>query len=51
MSWAPIYVACRFAFGDLTFEEERRSVELFASEVMPHLKARQPAEVAAAASQ
>ena len=43
------YVACRFAFGDLTFEEERRSVELFASEVMPHLKARQPAEVAAAA--
>jgi alkanesulfonate monooxygenase SsuD/methylene tetrahydromethanopterin reductase-like flavin-dependent oxidoreductase (luciferase family) len=36
------YVACRFAFGDLTFEEERRSVELFAGEVMPGLRERQP---------
>jgi alkanesulfonate monooxygenase SsuD/methylene tetrahydromethanopterin reductase-like flavin-dependent oxidoreductase (luciferase family) len=35
------YVACRFAFGDLTFEETRRSVELFAAEVMPRLQARQ----------
>jgi alkanesulfonate monooxygenase SsuD/methylene tetrahydromethanopterin reductase-like flavin-dependent oxidoreductase (luciferase family) len=35
------YIACRFAFGDLTFEETRRSVELFASEVMPRLRARE----------
>ena len=33
------YVACRFAFGDLTFEESRRSVELFAEQVMPRLRA------------
>ena len=33
------YVACRFAFGDLTFEEARRSVELFAEQVMPRLQA------------
>jgi alkanesulfonate monooxygenase SsuD/methylene tetrahydromethanopterin reductase-like flavin-dependent oxidoreductase (luciferase family) len=36
------YVACRFAFGDLTFEEARRSVELFAEQVMPRLRAQQP---------
>ncbi len=36
------YVACRFAFGDLTFDETRRSIELFAEHVMPQLKARQP---------
>ena len=36
------YVACRFAFGDLTFEEALRSVELFAAEVMPGLRARAP---------
>ena len=36
------YVACRFAFGDLTFEETRRSVELFAEQVMPRLRAQQP---------
>jgi alkanesulfonate monooxygenase SsuD/methylene tetrahydromethanopterin reductase-like flavin-dependent oxidoreductase (luciferase family) len=36
------YVACRFAFGDLTFEEARRSVELFAEKVMPRLRAGQP---------
>ena len=36
------YVACRFAFGDLTFEEARRSVELFAEQVMPRLRAREP---------
>src|SRR4029078_9228589 len=35
------YVACRFAFGDLTFEETRRSVELFAGEVMPRLQVKQ----------
>jgi len=35
------YVACRFAFGDLTFEEARRSVDLFAGEVMPRLQARE----------
>ena len=30
------YLLCRFAFGDLSLEESRRSVGLFASEVMPH---------------
>jgi len=30
------YLLCRFAFGDLTFAESQRSVDLFASEVMPH---------------
>ena len=35
------YVACRFAFGDITFDETRRSIELFAEQVMPQLKARQ----------
>ena len=34
------YIACRFAFGDITFEEARRSVELFAEQVMPRLRAR-----------
>jgi len=36
------YVACRFAFGDIAFEEARRSVELFTSEVMPRLRGQQP---------
>jgi len=36
------YIACRFAFGDLSFDEARRSVELFAGEVMPQLRTRQP---------
>jgi alkanesulfonate monooxygenase SsuD/methylene tetrahydromethanopterin reductase-like flavin-dependent oxidoreductase (luciferase family) len=36
------YILCRMAFGDLTFEESRRSVELFAEHVMPKLRARQP---------
>src|SRR4051812_22167897 len=36
------YVACRLAFGDLTFEESRRSTELFAEHVMPRLRAREP---------
>jgi alkanesulfonate monooxygenase SsuD/methylene tetrahydromethanopterin reductase-like flavin-dependent oxidoreductase (luciferase family) len=31
------YCLCRMAFGDLSFEESRRSVELFAREVMPAL--------------
>jgi alkanesulfonate monooxygenase SsuD/methylene tetrahydromethanopterin reductase-like flavin-dependent oxidoreductase (luciferase family) len=31
------YCLCRLAFGDLSFEESRRSVELFAKEVMPAL--------------
>ena len=37
------YLVCRLAFGDLTFEESRRSAELFASHVMPHLRARERA--------
>ena len=36
------YVACRFAFGDLTLDESRRSAELFAEHVMPRLRAKQP---------
>ena len=35
------YIACRFAFGDLTFAETRRSVDLFAEQVMPRLRAKQ----------
>jgi alkanesulfonate monooxygenase SsuD/methylene tetrahydromethanopterin reductase-like flavin-dependent oxidoreductase (luciferase family) len=31
------YCLCRLAFGDLSFDESRRSVELFAKEVMPAL--------------
>jgi alkanesulfonate monooxygenase SsuD/methylene tetrahydromethanopterin reductase-like flavin-dependent oxidoreductase (luciferase family) len=31
------YCICRLAFGDLSFEESRRSTELFAKEVMPAL--------------
>jgi alkanesulfonate monooxygenase SsuD/methylene tetrahydromethanopterin reductase-like flavin-dependent oxidoreductase (luciferase family) len=30
------YSLCRLAFGDLSFEESKRSTELFAKEVMPH---------------
>jgi alkanesulfonate monooxygenase SsuD/methylene tetrahydromethanopterin reductase-like flavin-dependent oxidoreductase (luciferase family) len=33
------YVACRFAFGDISFREASRSIELFAEQVMPRLKA------------
>jgi len=33
------YVLCRVAFGDLTYDESRRSAELFAAQVMPHLRA------------
>jgi alkanesulfonate monooxygenase SsuD/methylene tetrahydromethanopterin reductase-like flavin-dependent oxidoreductase (luciferase family) len=32
------YCICRLAFGDLSFEESSRSVELFAKEVMPALR-------------
>ena len=35
------YVACRFAFGDLTFGETRHSVELFAEQVMPRLRGKE----------
>jgi alkanesulfonate monooxygenase SsuD/methylene tetrahydromethanopterin reductase-like flavin-dependent oxidoreductase (luciferase family) len=31
------YLVCRFAFGDMTLAESRRSVELFARAVMPEL--------------
>jgi alkanesulfonate monooxygenase SsuD/methylene tetrahydromethanopterin reductase-like flavin-dependent oxidoreductase (luciferase family) len=36
------YIVCRLAFGDLTFDESRRSAELFAEHVMPRLRAQQP---------
>ena len=36
------YVLCRVAFGDLSFEESRRSAELFAAHVMPKLRAKEP---------
>ena len=35
------YVACRFAFGDITYDEAHRSIELFAAQVMPSLRAKQ----------
>jgi alkanesulfonate monooxygenase SsuD/methylene tetrahydromethanopterin reductase-like flavin-dependent oxidoreductase (luciferase family) len=40
------YLGCRFAFGDLALDESLRSLDLFTSEVMPHLRAetRQAAE-------
>ena len=31
------YFVSRFAFGNLTFEESRQSIELFAERVMPEL--------------
>jgi len=34
------YLVCRFAFGDLTHEEQLRSARLFAEEVMPALRER-----------
>ena len=30
------YLVLSFAWGSLTYEQSRRSLELFASEVMPH---------------
>jgi alkanesulfonate monooxygenase SsuD/methylene tetrahydromethanopterin reductase-like flavin-dependent oxidoreductase (luciferase family) len=41
------YLVSRFAFGDLTEAESRRSAELFAREVMPALRERRRAVVAA----
>jgi alkanesulfonate monooxygenase SsuD/methylene tetrahydromethanopterin reductase-like flavin-dependent oxidoreductase (luciferase family) len=38
------YVVGQFCFGDLTLDEMLCSVELFAAEVMPELKARQRAD-------
>jgi alkanesulfonate monooxygenase SsuD/methylene tetrahydromethanopterin reductase-like flavin-dependent oxidoreductase (luciferase family) len=35
------YMLCRVAFGDLSFDESRRSAELFAAEVMPKLRAKE----------
>jgi alkanesulfonate monooxygenase SsuD/methylene tetrahydromethanopterin reductase-like flavin-dependent oxidoreductase (luciferase family) len=34
------YFVARFAYGDLTHEESARSLELFASEVMPHFQSK-----------
>jgi len=36
------YVLCRMAFGDLTYDESRRSIELFAEHIMPRLREKQP---------
>jgi natural product biosynthesis luciferase-like monooxygenase protein len=36
-------VDCSFMFGGITYEEADRSIRLFASEVMPRLRQRQPA--------
>jgi alkanesulfonate monooxygenase SsuD/methylene tetrahydromethanopterin reductase-like flavin-dependent oxidoreductase (luciferase family) len=36
-------VDCNFLFGGMTYEEADRSIQLFASEVMPRLRERQPA--------
>ena len=38
------YVVGQFCFGDLSLDEMTRSVELFAAEVMPALRAAQRAE-------
>jgi len=35
------YIACRFAFGNITFDEASRSIALFAEQVMPKLRAKQ----------
>jgi alkanesulfonate monooxygenase SsuD/methylene tetrahydromethanopterin reductase-like flavin-dependent oxidoreductase (luciferase family) len=37
------YMVCRFAFGDLPFEVSRRSVDLFASEILPRFAAKRVA--------
>lgn len=36
------YMLCRFAFGDLTLKESLRSIELFASDVLPRVIKAQP---------
>ncbi len=43
------YSLCRLAFGDLSFEEAARSVELMAKEVMPALDAEKPVTAGAIA--
>jgi len=35
------YIACRFAFGNIMFDEASRSITLFAEQVMPKLRAKQ----------
>jgi len=35
------YIACRFAFGDIAFDDASRSVGLFAEHVMPRLRAKE----------
>lgn len=37
------YLACRIAFGDLTFEQSKRTLDLLASSVFPDLAALKPA--------
>jgi hypothetical protein len=44
------YCICRFACGDLSFEESARSVRLFAREVMPAFEADGTRELAATGS-
>ena len=44
------YVVGQFAFGDLTLDETLRSIDLFAREVMPALRATTSARVQAAAA-
>jgi alkanesulfonate monooxygenase SsuD/methylene tetrahydromethanopterin reductase-like flavin-dependent oxidoreductase (luciferase family) len=39
------YVLTRFAFGDIALADAERSVALFAEQVMPRLRAKQPAAV------
>jgi hypothetical protein len=39
------YMACRFSFGDLTFEESKRSIDLFARDVLPSLQAHEAAPI------
>jgi hypothetical protein len=34
------YFVCRFAFGDLTFDEARHSLQLFTDQIMPALVAK-----------
>lgn len=43
------YLLCRFAFGDLSFEESMRSVDLFANEVMPAFQSLQSETASVAA--
>ena len=38
------YFVCSFQWGDLTHAQAMRSLELFATEVMPHYAARESAQ-------